>query len=397
MKKQLEIIVFHLGYGGIEKAVSSLVNLLHEDYEVSILSFYHLYENPIFPLPNDVKITYLYDTDVPLKVKAYKQLLQQKKIGKLFSLLWKNYGKGFHLFQFLHDFIISLDIYFLKGRFRKLKKYLKRSKKDIYISTRYETSKYLGRYGNSSSLKIGWEHNHHHGNMDYRKKVVDNSKSLDSLVLVSRNLCVDYQKSLSNCVYIPNMLDYDLPFVSDYKEKRILMVGRLEKEKGFFDAIEVAKRLQERQISFHVDIVGDGPLYQEIEKHIQMKGLYNEVKLHGFQNHKYIEELLKHTSLYLMTSYTESFGLVLLEAMNASVPCLSFTSAEGAVELISNHQNGELIVDRDINVMANRIEELLNNPSELERLGKNAKEFSKNYLPNSVSILWKDLLKKEKK
>lgn len=47
MKKKLEILVYHLGYGGIEKAVSSLVEVLKNDYEISILSFYRLYNQPV--------------------------------------------------------------------------------------------------------------------------------------------------------------------------------------------------------------------------------------------------------------------------------------------------------------------------------------------------------------
>ena len=88
MKKRLEIIVYHLGYGGIEKAVSSFVSMFHTDYEISIVSLYKLYEKPMFPIPSDVSITYLYHSDVPLKVKKYNQLFRQKKFVAMFSALF---------------------------------------------------------------------------------------------------------------------------------------------------------------------------------------------------------------------------------------------------------------------------------------------------------------------
>jgi len=83
MKKKLEILVYHLGYGGIEKAVSSLVEVLKNDYEISILSFYRLYNQPVFVIDSNIPIRYLYETDVPLKVKKYNQLIKKKQIGKL--------------------------------------------------------------------------------------------------------------------------------------------------------------------------------------------------------------------------------------------------------------------------------------------------------------------------
>ncbi|MCI8394544.1 MAG: glycosyltransferase family 4 protein [Bacilli bacterium] len=392
MKKKMEIIVYHLGYGGIEKAVSSLVRLLKDQYEISIVSFYQLYDKPVFDIPLSVSITYLYHTDVPLKVKKYNQLLHDKKYSACLKAVFQDYVKGFHLLRFFHDLWFSISIYFLNGRFRRLKKYLKSNQSDVYLSTRYEISKILHQFGGQSSLKIGWEHNHHHGNQVYRNQVIEASQELDYLVLVSRALTQDYQNDFQNkkckAVYIPNMLDENLSFISDYSEKRILFVGRLEKEKGVFDALEVAKRLQERMISFHLDIVGDGPLRKEVEQNIYERNLSSYVTLHGFQNRDFIQNLYRHASLYLMTSFTESFGLVLLEAMNAGIPCLAFSSAEGACELISNDVNGYLIEERNMEEMVNHIDLLLKRPAKIQELGKNAREFSQNFLPESVRVMW---------
>ena len=89
-----------------------------------------------------------------------------------------------------------------------------------------------------------------------------------------------------------------------------------------------------------------------------------------------------------MTSFTESFGLVLLEAMNAGIPCLAFSSAEGACELISNDVNGYLIEERNMEEMVNHIDLLLKRPAKIQELGKNAREFSQNFLPESVRVMW---------
>lgn len=390
--KKIEFLVLHLGYGGIENAVSNVSNLLKENYEVSILSLYRLYENPIFPIDSRIKITYLYDSDVPLKVKKYNALLKEKQIGKLFQAVWKDYGVGFHGLTFFHDFFVSIDIYFLKGRFRRLKKYLKKDQKDVYISTRWEISKYLSKFGNKNSKRYGWEHNHYHGNENYKKNLLQASKNLDALVLVSQELTLEYQKELKNetckCYYIPNMISYDLPFVSDYSKNNIMMIGRLEKEKGLMDAILVAKRLQEQRIPFQLNIIGDGTLRESLEQAVREMNLTSFVTFHGFQNHDYIENLMKDTSLYLMTSFTESFGLVLVEAMNAGIPCIAFDSAEGARDLIQHEKNGILIPNRDLNLMTENIVFLLQDKERLKKMGQNAKHYSKFFLGDQVKQNW---------
>lgn len=399
LKKKVEILVNHLGYGGIEQAVSSFCNLLKDEVDISILSFYRLYDQPVFFIDSSIPITYLYETDLPIKMKKYHQMLKKWQIILIFKTIFVDYIKGLHLFQFCKDLFGSF--YFVLGKWRKLKKHLQKTNADIYISTRYEISEILSKYGNSNSFKIGWEHNHHHGDMVYRKNVAQASSHLDCLVLVSRFLTKDYQDVLRDktcqCVYIPNMINYNLPFISDYRDKRILMVGRLEQEKGLFDAIDIMKRLQEKMIPFHLDIVGDGPLRSRLEQYVNEKGLTYSVQFHGFQSHAYIEELMKHSSIYLMTSFTESFGLVLIEAMNAGIPCLSFDSAEGAQELIQNDSNGYLVQNRNLDEMTDKIIYLFQNPEVIQRLGRNAKNFSLNFLPDSIKMMWLQILKGEKK
>ncbi len=398
MKEKLEIFVYHLGYGGIEKAVSSFCYMFQDAYDITIVSLYRLMDQPAFSFPERVSIQYLYDTDLPARMKKYKQAFQKEGFGKFWGLIWKDYFKTGHLLSFLKDFGQSFYLYCLGGRFHKLKKHLKESKASILLSTRYELSELLVKYGNPSSLKIGWEHNHYHDDLVYKKHVVEASKQLNYLVLVSRELTKDYQRelSLAACrpVYIPNVIDQDLDFISDYRNPQIVMVGRLEREKGLFDALEVAKRLQERMVSFHLEIVGDGPLRKDLEKYTMDKNLQEYVTFHGFLPQKEIAKLYAHASLYLMTSFTESFGLVLIEAMNAGLPTIAFSSAEGARELIFNDVNGYLILDRNLDEMATTIETLLKKPDKIRSLGSHAKNYSQNYLPSSVQVMWKQILRR---
>ena len=113
-----------------------------------------------------------------------------------------------------------------------------------------------------------------------------------------------------------------------------------------------------------------------------------KVTLHGFQGKEYIDKILHDSSIYLMTSYTESFGIVLIEAMSHGIPCIAFDSAEGAREIINSGENGYLIKNRNQEAMIMKIKDLINNEEERIRIGKQARKSVKKYTSDIVGEEW---------
>src|SRR5690606_34771682 len=142
-------------------------------------------------------------------------------------------------------------------------------------------------------------------------------------------------------------------------KKEITAIGRLSKEKGFSDLIDVFKLVNERYPNWHLNIVGDGMEKDNIKKKIKENNLDEVITMHGFKDKQELNEILLNTSIYVMTSYTESFGLVLIEAMSYGVPCISFDSARGPLEIIDNNVNGYIIKNRDKEEMTNKIAALI--------------------------------------
>ena len=92
---------------------------------------------------------------------------------------------------------------------------------------------------------------------------------------------------------------------------------------------------------------------------IYLNKLTDSITVHGYLKRKEIDKLLNKSSIYLMTSYTESFGIVLIEAMSHGLPCIAFSSAEGANDLINNNENGYLVENRNFEKMKDIIIELI--------------------------------------
>ena len=96
-----------------------------------------------------------------------------------------------------------------------------------------------------------------------------------------------------------------------------------------------------------------------------------------------------------MTSFTESFGIVLIEAMSHGLPCVAFNSAEGANELINSGENGYLIKSRNHDAYIKKVIDLIEDKKSRKRIGKAGFEVSKKYESSVVGEEWFKLLGKK--
>ena len=224
-------------------------------------------------------------------------------------------------------------------------------------------------------------------------------KNLDYLVLVSKSLQKFYRKKMATykckCVYIPNAIEYIPKTKSPLTSNHLISVGRLAPEKGYLDLLKIFNDLKKKKLDWHLDIVGDGNERGKLERYIKDNKLENDVTLHGFKSSEEIEKLMKKASIYIMTSYTESFGIVLIEAMSNGLPCLAFDSAEGAKEIITSGLDGYLIKHRNFNVMEKKILDLTKDLEKRKELGKNGRRKVKEFVSDNVLEKWKKIIEKK--
>ena len=377
--KKIAILSLHLGYGGIEKSIAALANILCKKYEVEIVCSYKLYDKPAFSIDERVTVKYLISDLVPNK-KGFIDAVNKKK----FITALKEGFKG-------------LKILYLRRK--TMIKYISTTDADVVIATRDIFDNWLSQFGKDNVLKIGWEHNHYHDDLKYANRIVRNSFKLDYLVLVSGQLQDFYKRKLENgkcqCVFIPNIIESIPNKSSSLTEKRLISVGRLSKEKGYLDLLKIYMSLLENHSDWVLDIIGDGPERENLEKFIVINNLQDNVTLHGFRDKNYIDMLLHKSSIYVMTSLTESFGIVLIEAMSHGLPCVAFSSAEGACELISSGENGYLINNRSYSAMIKKLEDLMDDLESRRKLGKIGRNSVKKYTADVVKEQWYNLIEKK--
>lgn len=393
MKKRITFFTLHLGYGGVEKAVTTLANELCNKFDIEIIATYKLFDKPAFPLNDKVKVKYLINNNLPLRLSGYRTLLKNRHVKTLIKVLWEDYLCKFKIITLVKDFKRGMT--FLKKKEKRNLNEVKKCKSEIIISTTPYLNGLVSKYGNKESLKIGWEHNHHHNNKTYIKSIVDTSYGLDKFIVVSEKLACFYSKILScEVLSISNFLDFIPDETTNLNKNNIITVGRLSDEKGVIDLIKVFNYINKLNTNITYNIIGDGQEKSNIEKEIKKYHLEDKIIMHGYQEQAFINEMYIDSGFYLMGSKTESFGLVLAEAMSYGVPCIAFTSAEGANDLIMNGVNGFLVHKRDYKYMAKCVVNALNDEKFLKQLSNNAKRISKSYDKDNAIKEWLKILKK---
>ena len=99
------------------------------------------------------------------------------------------------------------------------------------------------------------------------------------------------------------------------------------------------------------------------------------------------------SDIYIMTSLSECFPMVLLESYNCGLPVISFDILTGPREIVKNGQTGYLIANRDKEEMAKKINSLINDKIKLHEFGTNAKKEAEKYRATSIIKKWRNIFK----
>ena len=252
--KTITILCLHLGYGGIEKYISSLCEMLKDDFKIKIISTYKIYDEPVFYIDKKIDIEYLIECK-PCKEEMYESL----KNKQIFSFI--NYG------------IKNAKLLYLKNKLNI--EAIKKIDSDFIITTRDFHNHLVSKYANNNITKIATEHNHHNNNEKYINNLIKSIKGFDYFVLVSKELQNFYKNKVENtkCLYIPNVIEKinDEP-LNNYNHN-LISIGRLSKEKGFDDLINLIYEIKKDINDIHLDLIGDGVEYNSQRQDVKEKRL----------------------------------------------------------------------------------------------------------------------------
>lgn len=160
---------------------------------------------------------------------------------------------------------------------------------------------------------------------------------------------------------------------------RCVAVGRLVPKKAPLLVLDSFHRAAQRNHHLILDLVGDGPLMNEVRSYIEDHNLSERVRLHGRLPHpaalaliRGADVLLHHAVTSPEDGDTEGQPLAVLEAMAAGIPVIA-TDHTGIPEVVTDRFNGRLVAEHDVAGMATAVLDLAADPTERQRLGQAAR------------------------
>ena len=367
--KKVTIITMQLKTpGGIERFVTTLANMFAQDFEVELVSNYGKVGDKLaFPVNPKVKTTFL--TPVQPAEVSMKNLIT--------SFKW-------HLIP--KEIARRKEIYDTKDKV--FDEFLRNLKTDFIITDRAEYNSLVKKFYSGSAVKIATDHNYHQKNQHYIEELMDSIKDYNYLVVATDELKKDYEKLTTvKCVRINNPLNIIPNKKSDLKTKNLISIGRFVPEKDFETLVDVMAKVHAQDKDIHLIIIGDGVTFPSVQAKIKKLGLEKVISLPGFLSQKEIEKYYYDSSLFVLTSKTEAFGLVLAEAMSYGLPCIAFDRASGARAQIQE-DTGVLIPNAETDKMATKIVELLNDKNKLQSFQKAINKTIDNYDLEQIQKEW---------
>lgn len=363
IRKKLLFTIDSLTFGGAEKSLVTLLNLLdYSKYDVDLQLFAYGGMFTRF-LPKEVNLLPPFEYSLFLQKNFFVQLKSPKKFfARLrYSLLLRQKG-------LLHADKARLYWQSVKGCFSQTEK-----EYDVAIAYAQGVPTFYTVDKVHAKKKVAWvnvDYRLNGKNLKYQRKYY---ARLDAIAPVSQATLEVFQNvypefvqkmfvvyDINDAEMINRLSEFPAEKLIDHSKKVVMTTGRLNyKQKGYDIALEAAKILKGRGEIFCWYAVGDGPERPKMESFIKENDLGDVFILLGATPNPYA--YMAQCDVYVQTSRHEGFGLTIAEAriLNKPVVCTNF---DGCTKQMINEKNG-LVVDIDAKTVADGVQRLLHDSS----------------------------------
>lgn len=355
MKIAFYVKQFYL-HGGIEKTLSLKINYFVENlgFDVSLIIVNQRSKEYCYHLNPNIKV---FDLSISYKIdRSYYDFQNLRKIP-------------FHII--------------------KLRAVLKRIEPDVLISSNFGYD-YFFLPLMSSKFKLIREH---HSSRVYSpsKKFYHffNSfleKKYDLHVVLNEDEKNTF-KFIKNVRVIPNSVILTKA-KADLNSKRVIAAGRIHPVKGFDLLIKSWNKIYRKYPDWKLTIYGDdyGGNKIKLQSLIKEMGLIDSVEI--LESTNKLEYEMLNSSIYVLSSRSECFPMVLLESLSLGLPIIAYDCPSGPRHILTNNSDGILVKNGDVDRFAQNLDILMYDEHQRFKFGTNAKSNIKRFSNQNVMLLW---------
>jgi glycosyltransferase involved in cell wall biosynthesis len=351
-------------WGGIERVLSDKMNYLVREYGYEIYVVTADQGAHSIPFPLDERI-HVKDLNIRFHQQYHfvgvKRILKYWELERLFTSRLKSY-----IMEIKPDVISCIrdgyasTVLGMKGAFPVIFE-----SHAMYRDVVFENSTLLHRF------ITYWK----------RRKL----RYLDQLVALTQGDADDWKRVCPNTCVIPNVVHLnESGSYSRCESKKAIFAGRFDVQKDFGTMLEVWALVQQRHPEWVLNVYGNGELKPGFQK------LVGERKL-NIVIHPAVPDIMekyKESSMLLMSSLYEPFGLVLVEAMSCGLPVVAFNCPYGPADIVNDGSDGFLVEDRNVKAYADRVSQLIEDENLRQRMGKAAILSAQRYKSESIMPQW---------
>lgn len=200
---------------------------------------------------------------------------------------------------------------------------------------------------------------------------------------------------LDNVEVISDPLPFVPSTVSPLAEKRVLAIARYSHEKGIDLLLKAWAEVEKKSMDWRLDIYGDGDRTSYEEQMTQLHIDHSRCQLHERTND--VEHEYCSSSVFVLSSRFEGFGMVIIEAMACGLPVVSFDCPWGPRSIIMDGEDGLLAENGNVSALAERLLKVINDDSLRHQMSVAAANNVQRFRIENIAHRWKALFDSPRK
>lgn len=304
----------------------------------------------------------------------------------------------FPLYRFCAIKRALLTIIFRRKLVRRMQAFLKRERPNLVICTTYDSFGISVLSRTCPVLSVPFIVESHSVYKEafsadvlslflHRKKLLTSRiiRKAACIVALTEGDAAEWRQISKNVVVIPNMVHLNKDESrSNLHSRRVIFAGRFVEIKGLSNLIKIWTEVQQQHADWQLDMYGTGSMKEWLNNEIEI----NKLNIIVHEPDADIMQRYKQSSILVLTSVSESFGLVLVEAMSCGLPVVAFDCPYGPRDIIIDGKNGFLVKQNDVKAFAEKLCYLMDNPSIRQRIGEEALATSKHFDEDVIMPMW---------